>query len=171
MNLFFLLLLLLLGVMFLFRGRRCTDAFLRGARTGLECAVRLLPTLLLFVCAVSLFRAGGCAALLVSLAGGVCERLHFSPGLLPLLVVRPVSGSASTAVLSDLFSEYGPDSPVGMTASVLCGASETVFYVLSVYGAGTPLRGTRYLLPAALTVMAVTVCAALLVCGSCFGTG
>ncbi|MBQ7982279.1 MAG: spore maturation protein [Clostridia bacterium] len=171
MNIFFLLLLLLLGVLFLCCGRRCTDAFLRGARTGLESAVRLLPTLLLFVCAVNLFRAGGCTALLVSLADGICERLHIPPGLLPLLVVRPISGSASTAVLSDLFSEYGPDSPVGLTASVICGASETVFYVLSVYCAGTPLRGTRYLLPAALAVMAITVCAALLVCGRCFGAG
>lgn len=161
MNLFYLLLLLLLGILFLSDGRRCTDAFLRGARAGLETAVGLLPTLLLFVCAVGLFRASGCVELLTAVAGGICERLRLPSALIPLLVVRPVSGSASTAVLSDIFSEYGPDSPVGLTASVICGASETVFYVLSVYCSKTPLRGTRYLLPASLAVMAVTVCAAV----------
>ncbi len=83
------------------------------------------------------------------------------------MLTRPISGSASTAVLSDILSSCGPDSALGLTASVLCGASETVFYVLSVYTDGTPLSGTRHLLPAALltslfiTVLSLTVSAML----------
>ena len=78
--------------------------------------------------------------------------------LLPLLMTRPISGGASTAVLSDILTEYGPDAPIGMAASVLCGASETVLYVLSVYTGDMPLSSTRHLLPAAiLTCVFVTV--------------
>ena len=158
MNAFLPLLLLLVGVLFLASGRRCTAAFLRGAGSGLRSCASLFPTLLLFVCAVSLLRASGAIALLTEGLLGVCRWLRIPTELLPLMLTRPVSGSASTAVLSDLLSACGPDSPLGMTASVLCGASETVFYVLSVYTGKVPLSGTRHLLPAAvLTGLFVTV--------------
>lgn len=163
MTLFLPLLLLMFGFLFLFAGKRCTAAFLRGAGDGLAACARLFPTLLLFVCAVSLFRASGAVSLMTDWLSGICETLRFPTELLPLMLTRPVSGSASTAVLSDVLAACGPDSPAGMTASVLCGASETVLYVLSVYTTGTPPGGTRHLLPAAcltcifVTVLSVTV--------------
>lgn len=150
MSLFLPLLLMGFGILFLIGGKRCTAAFSRGAKEGLTSAAALFPTLLLFVISVSVFRASGALALLSEALGGLCSAGSIGPSLLPLLLIRPVSGSASTAVLSDILTAEGPDSPIGMTASVLCGASETVLYVLSVYTAGTPLSGTRYLLPAAL---------------------
>lgn len=150
MNLFLPFLLLCFGLMFLIGGKRCTEAFGHGAKKGLCSAVQTFPTLLLFVISVSVFRASGGPALLTDVLGGVLSAFHIPPALVPLLLIRPVSGSASTAVLSDILSAEGPDSPVGMTASVLCGASETVLYVLSVYTAGIPFSGTRYLLPAAI---------------------
>lgn len=150
MTVFLPLLLLFFGILFLSSGKRCTAAFLRGAAAGLQGCAALFPTLLLFVCAVSLFRASGAIALMTAGLAGLCEVLHIPTELLPLMLTRPVSGSASTAVLSDIFSSCDPDSPIGLTASVLCGASETVFYVLSIYTDGTPLSETRHLLPAAL---------------------
>lgn len=150
--------LLCLGLLFLFAGKRCAAAFLRGAEAGLRACASLFPTLLLFVCAVSLFRASGAVALMTDSLSGICGALRIPSELLPLLLTRPVSGSASTAVLSDVLAACGPDTPIGMAASVLCGASETVLYVLSVYTAGVPLSGTKHLLPAAcLSCMFVTV--------------
>lgn len=149
-TIFLPLLLLLIGSLFLRFGKRCTNAFLRGAKEGLAACITLFPTLLLFVCAVSLFRASGAIALMTTWLSGVCRVLHIPCELLPLFVTRPISGSASTAVLSDVLNTFGADSPLGMTASVLCGASETVLYVLSVYTGGIPLSATRHLLPSAI---------------------
>ncbi|MBQ7298887.1 MAG: spore maturation protein [Clostridia bacterium] len=163
MTWFLPLLLCGLGMLFLRHGKRCTAAFLRGAEEGLGTAVRLFPTLLLFVCAVSLFRASGAVALLTEALAGICRCLRIPTELLPLMLTRPISGSASTAVLSDLFSVYGPDSAIGLTASVLCGAAETVFYVLTVYTDGTSLSDTGHLIPAAmLTCLFVTVLSVLI---------
>ena len=158
-----------IGALFLFRGARCQEAFLRGVRTGLNTALTLFPTLLLFVCAVSMFRAASVPDVLSRLLCGVCDALHIPDTLLPLLLVRPISGSASTAVLSDLFSAFGADSALGLYASVVCGSSETVLYVLSVLTAGTPLSGTRHLLPGALLTTLFVVFLSLCVCRLSFG--
>lgn len=152
------LLLFFFGMLFIRYGKRCTGAFLRGAGEGLASCAKLFPTLLLFVCAVSLFRASGAISLMTAGLSGICRTLRIPTELLPLLLTRPISGGASTAVLSDVLTEYGPDAPIGMAASVLCGASETVLYVLSVYTGDMPLSSTRHLLPAAiLTCVFVTV--------------
>lgn len=158
-----------LGVLFLLRGERCQRAFLRGAHAGLKSALTLFPTLLLFVCAVSMFRAGNVPDVLSRLLCGVCDALHIPDTLLPLLLVRPVSGSASTAVLSDLFAAFGTDSALGLCASVVCGSSETVLYVLSVLTAGTPLSETRHLLPAALLTSLFVTFLSLCISRLCFG--
>ena len=158
MTLFLPILLFGFGVLFLWAPGRCTKAFLRGAGDGLAACANLFPTLLLFVCAVSLFRASGAVSLMTAGLSGICRSLRIPTELLPLLLTRPISGGASTAVLSDVLNEYGPDAPIGMAASVVCGASETVLYVLSVYTGDMPLSSTRHLLPAAiLTCVFVTV--------------
>ena len=169
MTLFLPMLLLFFGILFLAAPGRCTKAFLRGAGDGLSSCAGLFPTLLLFVCAVAFFRASGAVALVTSFCSGVCERLRIPAELLPLMLTRPISGSASTAVLSDVLNTYGPDSPIGMTASVLCGASETVLYVLSVYAGGVPLSGTRHLLPAALLTCLFVTALSLTVSRFLFG--
>ncbi|MBR5870836.1 MAG: spore maturation protein [Clostridia bacterium] len=163
------LLLLVIGISFLTSGKSCLQAFLRGARAGLASCADLFPTLLLFVCAVSLFRASGAIAWMSTGLSGVCRFLHIPTELLPLLLTRPVSGSASSALLADVLQTHGPDSPIGMTASVLCGASETVLYVLSVYTVGMPLSSTRHLIPAAALTCLFVTALSLLLCCICFG--
>ncbi len=154
----------ILGMLFLFGGGRFLDAFLRGVKDGMKHAVGLFPTMLLFVCAVSLFRASGCVALLCRMFAPVCAFLHIPTDLLPLLIIRPVSGSAATAVLSDLFSVHNADSAIGMAASVLAGSSETMLYVIAVYCAVCGRKHTRHVFPAsALTAVFVTALSLLLV--------
>lgn len=157
MNWFLPLLILVCGILFLFRAKNSTEAFLRGARQGLKSVFALFPTLLLFVTATELFRASGAADMLSDMFAPVCRLLHIPTELDVLLLTRPVSGSASTAVLSDLFETYGPDSYIGLCASVLAGSSETMLYVLSVYAAGDRMKKMpRVFCAAFLTALFVT---------------
>ncbi len=144
------LLFLLLGSVFLFGGEGYFAAFVKGAKEGGKAALGLFPTMLLLVTAVTLFSASGAIEILSYALSGVCEVLHIPAELLPLLITRPLSGSASMAMLSELFTTYGADSYIGMAASVLAGSSETMFYVMAVFCGG---KRTRHILPAALLTM------------------
>jgi Uncharacterized membrane protein len=88
---------------------------------------------------------------------------------LPLLLARPFSGSAAVAALTDLFAEYGPDSRVGMTASVLLGSSETIFYSLALYFGSVGVKKTRFAVPVALAAMLTSVVTGLLFSSLFFG--
>lgn len=143
-------LFLILGSIFLFGGEGYYEAFMRGAREGAGAAVRLFPTMLLLVTAVTLFSASGAVDILSYALSGVCTVLRVPTELLPLLLTRPLSGSASMAMLSEVFSLYGTDTFVGMAASVLAGSSETMFYVMAVF---CGRKRTRHILPAALLTM------------------
>ncbi len=155
-------LIALVGGMFLLGGDRALKAFAAGAAEGLRSAVSLFPTLLLFVCAAALFRSSGAMEILCGFLTPLCETLHLDAALVPLLLIRPLSGSASTAMLSELFASYGPDSPIGLCASVLCGASETMLYVIAVYCGGRSLRYRRQIFVcAALTAVFLSVMSVL----------
>lgn len=143
---------LLLGVSALALGRRVDvyAALQEGGREGLELVKTILPALVLLLTAVELLRASGAMEALVCLLGPAAERLGIPPETLPLMLVRPLSGSAALAVGADLMAVHGPDSLVGRTAAVMLGSTETTFYVISVYFAAAGIRRTRWAIPAAL---------------------
>lgn len=159
----------LCGVLMLWR-RDLFASFLRGAKNGLECAIGLLPTLTALLVAVGMLNASGAVELFGRLLAPLCSRLGIPEGLLPLLLTRPVSGSASTAVFSDLLIRYGADSLEAFCASVIMGSSDTLIYVLSVYFSSAGVRRTRYAFPVAFGVMIFSVlfCCAV---GRIFWTG
>lgn len=167
--------LLLLGaaIPLLISRRRAAlfDAFLAGAREGLRTTVSLLPTLVLLLTAVSMLTASGVSALLARLLTPLGEALGVPAGLLPLFLVRPVSGSASGALLSDLFDTYGPDSFTGLCASVLLGSSDTLVYILAVYFAAAKVRRTRYAFPCAVAAAVFTLLLSCAVCRLLYGEG
>lgn len=146
----------LCGGLMLWR-RDLFGSFLRGARGGLECAVGLLPTLTALLVAVGMLNASGAVGLLGHLIAPLTSRVGIPEGLLPLLLTRPVSGSASTAVFSDLLARFGPDSFEAFCASVIMGSSDTLIYVLSVYFSSAGVRRTRYAFPVAFAVMIFSV--------------
>lgn len=149
------LLLALLALLILFRRRQSPDlfdAFLGGAREGMETSVRLLPTLVALMTAVSMVSASGLGERLSAWLAPVLTPLGIPAELLPLVLIRPVSGSGSNAMLLDLFDRYGADSLIGLTASVLVGSSDTLLYVIAVYFSAVGVRRTRHALPAAILV-------------------
>ena len=126
------------------------EVFLCGAKKGLDTAISVLPTIIGLVTAIHMLRASGAIDALCSLLAPLISPLGFPPEALPLALLKPVSGSASTAVLHDIFSIYGPDSFAGKVASVIAGATETTFYTMGVYFAATHVKNTRHALPCAL---------------------
>ena len=124
--------------------------FVLGAKSGLESVLAVFPSLMALFIAVSMFRTSGLLDFLVSLASPVTSALHFPSELLPFAVLRPVSGSGSLALASDLFSSFGPDSFVGRAASVMMGSTETTFYTVAVYFGACGIKNTGYTLKCAL---------------------
>lgn len=144
--------LLLLGVSLaaLRKQEDCYSLLRAGAEDGLRLLLTLLPTLILLLTAVTMFRASGAEELLGQLAAPLFSRLGIPPECAILVLVRPISGSAALAVGTDLMREYGVESLVGRTAAVMLGSTETTFYTLSVYCGAAGIQKTRYMLPAAL---------------------
>lgn len=154
MDLFFQMLvpLILAGVALYAAGRRVDvySALCTGAASGLETLVRIVPALVGLMTAVYMLRASGALELLAGALGPWMERLGLDPELLPLMLVRPVSGSAALGVGSELIQTYGPDSRLGRTAAVMLGSTETTFYTIAVYFGAVGISRTRYAVPAAL---------------------
>jgi len=140
------------------------QVFTEGVRNGFESVVAIFPALLALFVAVGVFRSSGLADFLTSLLAPLASVLHFPAELLPFALLRPVSGSGSLALASDLFATYGPDSFVGNAASIMMGSTETTFYTVAVYFGACGTKNTRHTLKCALSAdvfsMAMSVLAA-----------
>ncbi len=143
---------LLLGVSALALGRRVDvyAALLEGGQRGLELVKTILPALVMLLTAVELLRTSGAQEALTRLLAPAAQALGIPPETTPLLLVRPLSGSAALAVGAELMAAHGPDSTVGRTVAVMLGSTETTFYTVSVYFAAAGVKRTRYAIPAAL---------------------
>ena len=163
------ILILLLLLFAAFRRVDVFETFREGAARAIPLLKTILPTLAVFSAAMTLFRESGASAFLESLLSPVFGWLGVDPALVPLLLVRPFSGSAALAALSDLFAAYGPDSRVGFTASVLLGSSETVFYTLALYFGSVGIKRTRFAVPAAFSALFTSIVTGLLFSSLFFG--
>ena len=144
-------------------------ALVQGAGQGLETLARIAPALICLLTAVSMVRASGLLEALASYLSPVLGRLGLPPELLPLMLVRPISGSAALGVGADLINAYGPDSLLGRTAAVMLGSTETTFYTVAVYFSAAGITRTRYAVPAALCADLVGFLASAWAVGVVFG--
>ena len=126
------------------------DSLIRGAGDGLGVMVRIVPAMIGLLTAVYMLRASGALELAANALGPLLRLLGIPPETVALLLVRPISGSAALGVGAELISTYGPDSPVGRTAAVMLGSTETTFYTIAVYFSAAGISRTRYAVPAAL---------------------
>ena len=132
--------------------KRCDvyAALLAGAENGLHILLRIVPALVVLLTLVQMLRAAGVLTLLGQLLAPLCELVGIPPEVAPLMLIRPISGSAALAVGADLMATYGVDSTIGRTAAVMLGSTETTFYTISVYFGAAGVRRTRHAIPAAL---------------------
>ena len=143
----FLLLCLFLGA---WRRVPVYDAFLDGAKNGLETAKNILPALIAMLCAIRAFTACGLMDALCDLCAPLLSCLGIPKETIPLMLLRPLSGSASLAMLREILENHGPDSRIGMVASVMMGSSETMFYTCGIYLGAAGVKKSRHIIPAAL---------------------
>ena len=125
-------------------------ALLEGGLDGLKLLVTIVPALVVLLTAVHMLRASGAIELLTKWLSPVAATVGIPAETLPLVLLRPISGSAALAVGADLMSVHGPDSLIGRTAAVMLGSTETTFYTISVYFGAAGVKKTRYTIPAAL---------------------
>ncbi len=132
--------------------RRCDvyTAMLQGAQNGLQILLHIVPALIVLLTLVHILRASGMMEFLAKLLTPLCRLVGIPPETAPLILIRPLSGSAALAVGADLMAVYGPDSQIGRTAAIMLGSTETTFYTISVYFGAVGIHRTRYAIPAAL---------------------
>jgi len=124
--------------------------FLEGARGGLDIVKDIFAPLLAISVASAMLRESGAFTLLATSLSPVLSRLNIPAEIIPLALIRPVSGSGSVAVLSDTLNTYGPDSRIGKIASVMMASTETTFYCIGIYFSKTGIKNTARALPCAI---------------------
>ena len=130
-------------------------ALVQGAAKGLDTVMGIAPSLTALLTVVYMLRASGAVELAAGLLGPAMERVGLPAQLLPLMLVRPISGSAALGVGAELMHAFGPDSYIGRVAAVMLGSTETTFYTVAVYFGAAGVSRTRYAIPAALCADAV----------------
>lgn len=116
------------------------ECFVEGGKEGIKIAFSIIPFLVGMLVAISVFRASGALEYLMELIRPAMESIGVPPEIVPLTIIRPISGTAALGMTSDLISSYGPDSFIGRLASVLQGSTDTTFYVLTVYFGAVGIR-------------------------------
>ena len=152
----------------LFKKIRIFDTFLSGARRGALSCFNILPALVGLVVAVSMMRASGLLDFIAKLSSPLLDSLGFNTDVLPLALLKSVSGSGALALIKDIFQNSGVDSSSGRLASVMLGSSETTFYALAVYFGATKVKKTRYTVFAAIVADIAGIIAAVFVCNLFF---
>ena len=143
-------LLALLALRALRHGFDLFPALTKGAAEGLHVLLRIVPALVGLLTAISMLRASGTLDLLSTLVAPVLHAWGIPAETVPLMLIRPISGSGALAVVSDLIQTHGPDSHIGRVAAVMMGSTETTFYTTAVYFSAAGIRDSRHTIPAAL---------------------
>ena len=145
------------------RGVKVYDALVEGAKEGFQVAIKIIPFLVAILVAMGMLRASGCLDLLAYLISPITTFLGMPPEVLPVALVRPLSGTGAMGVMTEIMNTYGPDSLIGYMASTFYGSTETTFYVLAVYFGSINITKTRHALPACLSADIIGILAATLI--------
>ncbi|MCT4619487.1 MAG: spore maturation protein [Marinisporobacter sp.] len=140
------------------------DAFVEGAGEGFKTSIRIMPYLIAIFLAIGIFKDSGALYLFTKILSPVTEVLGIPSEILPLAIMRPISGSGSLGIVKDLVTTYGPDSFIGRVASTMMGSAETIFYTMAVYFGAVGIKRGRHTLPAALISHIAAIFASVWVC-------
>ena len=140
------------------------ETFVDGAKDGFDTAIRIIPHLVGMMASISIFRASGALDALMGFVRPLFERFGVPGEVLPLALLRPITGSGSLAYSADLMQQFGPDSLIGRMASTIQGSTDTTLYVLVVYFGAVGIRRTKYALKVGLFSDMVGFIAAVAIC-------
>jgi spore maturation protein SpmA len=151
------------------RGIKVYEEFVEGAKEGFGVAIRIIPFLVAILAAVGMFRGAHGIDLAAKALKPLLDMVRFPPELLSLALMRPLSGSGSIALMTDVVAKYGPNSIYSMMAGTILGSTETTFYVIAVYFGSVGIRRTRHAVAAGLLADLAGVAASVVICRVVFG--
>lgn len=140
------------------------DVFLKGAVEGVEISLKIFPTLVGLFVSIGMLRSSGVLDFITKLISPILVYMNFPKEIVPLALLRPISGSASMAVATDIIKQNGVDSFIGILASVIMGATETTLYTIAVYTSSVKVKNSRGILLAALAADITGIVSSLLIC-------
>lgn len=148
---------------------RVYEVFVEGAKEGFNVGVRIIPYLVAILVAIAVFRGSGAMDWFVGILRPVLSPIGVPPEVLPMAVIRPLSGSGALGVMTEGLETYGPDSLIGNMLSTMMGSTETTFYVLAVYFGSVAVSRVRHAVPACLIGDLIGISVAIAVCNVVFG--
>lgn len=153
----------------LIKGVKVYEEFVEGAKEGFDVAVTIIPYLVAILFAIGMFRASGAMAFLIGALDPVLGLIGVPAEVLPMAIIRPLTGSGSAGVVADMIGQYGEDSLLVKMAATMFGSTETTFYVIAVYFGAINVRKTRHAVPAGLFADLVGILASVYVVQLLFG--
>ena len=144
--------------------KKVFDIFLDGAKEGIEIVVKIFPTLIGLFVAIGVLRNSGVIDFIIKLIYPVVEFFNIPTQIMPLAMLRPISGSASIAIGSDIMREYGVDSKIGLITSTIMGSTETTLYTIAIYTSVVGIKKIRFVLVAALIGDLIGMLASVIIC-------
>lgn len=140
------------------------DDFLDGAKEGLEIVLSIFPTLIGLFVAIGALKSSGVLNIIINFLLPILNVVNFPAEIMPLAILRPISGSSSIAIATDIMKTYGVDSNLGMIASTIMGSTETTLYTIAIYTSSLKIKKTRFVLVAALIADIVGIVTSVVVC-------
>jgi spore maturation protein SpmB len=153
------------------RGIKVYEEFIEGAKDGFAVAVRIIPYLVAILVGIGVFRGGGGIDLLTRWLKPALDAVRFPTELLPMALMRPLSGSGTLGLFGDLAKQLGPDSLIVRMAATIFGSTETTFYVVAIYFGSVGVHRTRHAVPAGLVADLAGIVASVIICRLVFGPG
>lgn len=145
------------------------DFFIKGATKGIEITIKIFPTLIGLFFAIGLLNNSGVINFVVQLISPILDYFKFPKEIVPLAILRPISGSASMAVATEIIKQNGVDSIIGLIVCVIMGATETTLYTIAVYTSAVKVKKTRHILIASLMADITGIITAIIICNKLFG--
>lgn len=139
------------------------DIFLRGAKNGIKIVIKLFPTLLAIFLAINMLRNSGVIDFIINILKPILLFFNIPIEIMPLALLRPVSGTASMAVATDIIKTSGVDSKIGLIAATIMGSTETVFYTIALYTSSVNVKKTRFTLVASLIANFVGIATSVII--------
>ena len=163
-NLAMPLIILMIVIYGVIEKKEVFDKFIEGAKEGIKIVINIFPTLIGLFLAVGTLRSSGVIDIVIKILDPLLNIINFPTEIMPLALLRPISGSSSIAVATDIMKTFGVDSQIGIMAAVIMGATETTLYTIAVYSSSVKIKKTRFVLIAALTADIVGIITSIIVC-------
>ena len=144
--------------------KKTFDIFLKGAKEGIQIVIKIFPTLIGLFLAIVMLKNSGTINFLIKILNPVLSTFKVPSEILPLAILRPISGSGSMAIATEIMKSFGVDSNIGIIASVIMGSTETTIYTIAVYTSSVKIKNIRFVLWAALAADVVGMIASVVIC-------